>query len=310
MTDSLKGFFALVAASVIWGLSPIYYKALAHVPPIEVLSHRTLWSLVFFGSVLAFQARLFDVGRAFKGRNAALKLMLSAMLISFNWGVFIWSIQVGRTVEASLGYYIFPLISVVVGMIVFREGWQAGKLIAFGLACAAVIVLTVGLGAAPWVSIALALSFAAYGVIKKTSETGPTVGVTAEVVLLAPFALAWLAWLHLGLGQTGASDVAGGAFGTSMRDTLLLIFAGPITAAPLILFSYASRRLRFATLGLVLYLNPTLQFLVAVFIFTEPLTLWHGIALPLIWLGLAVYTVSLYASERASRRSDISSSTL
>jgi len=295
---------AVIAANVIWGLSPLYYRELAHVPPLEVLSHRTLWSLVFFGAVLALQARLVELPQATRGRGALVKLIVSACLISFNWGVFIWAIQVGRTVEASLGYYIFPVISVVVGMAVFREGMHVGKLIAFALACAAVGVLTYGLGTAPWVSILLALSFAGYGVIKRTTATGPTVSVTAEVVILSPLAVVWLVAVHM-----GAIGEGGGAFGLSTRETLLLMGSGPLTAAPLILFSYASRRLGFATLGLMLYLNPTLQFLVASLIFAEPITRWHAIALPLIWVALAIYSVEAVARDRAARKSATNAST-
>lgn len=301
MSDPVKGFLALIAANVIWGLSPLYYKELAHVPPLEVLSHRTLWSLVFFGAVLALQARLRDLLGAASSRSAVAKLVIAAALITFNWGTFIWAIQVERTVEASLGYYIFPLISVAIGMLFFAEGWQPGKVVAFGLACVAVLVLTYGLGAAPWVSILLALSFAGYGVIKRKTEAGPVVSVTAEVLILAPIALSWLLYVH--------NQPDSGAFGRDLSDSLFLALSGPLTALPLILFSYASRRLGFATLGLVLYLNPTLQFGVAVWVFAEPVTPWHGIALPLIWVALAIYSFDALARERAARRAAMSAST-
>jgi chloramphenicol-sensitive protein RarD len=300
MSDATKGFLALIAANVIWGFSPIYYKELSAVPALELLSHRTLWSLVFFGAILALQGRLGAIPAAARGRHAALKLLVGAGLISINWGLFIWAIQVERAVETSLGYYIFPLISVILGMAVFREGAQPGKIVAFCLAMGAVGVLTYGLGAAPWVSLVLAISFAGYSVIKKTTATGPTVSVTAEVLIMTPFALGWLMVVHAG----GA-----GQFGASWHDTVLLIFSGPLTAAPLILFSYASRRMGLATLGLVQYLNPTLQFLVAVLIFLEPVTRWHGIALPLIWVALAVYSVEALARERAARKAGNSAST-
>lgn len=301
MTEPQKGLFALICANLIWGLSPIYYKVLDHVPAPELLAHRTLWSLIFFGALIAVQGRLFELLAAYRGR--VWRMALAAALISFNWGAFIWAIQVERALEASLGYYIFPLISVVLGIMLFGEGRAPGKLIAFGLAMAAVTVLSLGLGAPPWVALLLALSFAGYGVLKKTSGIGPTLSVTAEVLLIAPIALGWLAAVHLGLAPGAA------VFGAGAKDSLLLAFSGPLTALPLVLFSYASRRLTLGTLGLVLYLNPTLQLLIAALLFQEPVTLWHMIAVPLIWLALAVYSVDMLRRESRARRSILSVST-
>lgn len=303
MQDSLKGLLALIAANVIWGLAPIFYKELSHVPPVELLCHRSLWSLVFFGAIVALQGRLGQVRTAFQGRLALPRVMIAATLISFNWGMFIWSIQVERAVEASLGYYIFPLISVLIGSLFFAEGWQRSKVIALALASGAVGVLTLGLGAAPWVALLLAISFACYGVLKRATPTGPVLSVTAEVTLLGPIVLAWLIWVHAS---------GGGVFGGSVFDTALLMLSGPLTATPLILFSYASRRLGFGTIGLVQYLNPTLQFGVAVLIFAEPFTRWHAIALPLIWAALAIYSAGLLwsASRSAPTRASVCDTTV
>lgn len=301
MTEPAKGLIALVAANVIWGLSPIFYKALDHVPPPELLAHRTVWSLVFFGALLALQGRLQELARAGRGPGAAWKLVASAGLISINWGLFIWAVQVGRTVETSLGYYILPIIAVALGMVVFRERAEPAKLVAFACAVLAVTVLTYGLGVVPWVPLILAVSFAIYAMIKRVTATGPVVSVTAEVVILTPFALGWLAFVH------GQGD---GAFGTAAWDTALLVASGPVTAVPLFLFSYASRRIGFGTLGLAQYINPTLQFLVAWLLFVEPVTIWHAVALPLIWFGLGVYSWAALSRERAARKPSVSAPTL
>ena len=293
MSEAVKGVAAMVAACTVWGLSGIYYKLLAHVPPVEVLAHRTLWSLVFFACVLLVQGRISLVAQALRARRSAAIIAFAAFMISLNWFVFITSIQIGQAMEASLGYYTFPLVAVVLGAIAFRERLGRAQMLAVGLAAAAVVTLTLGLGVAPWISLILATSFGLYGLAKKGLSVGPVVSVTTEVLLLSPIALAVLWVMHSG-GQ--------GAFGTTWRDSALLAFAGPLTATPLILFSYATRRVTLATVGLVQYLNPTLQFLVATFLFREMFSLWHAIAFAMIWTALAIYTTAAWRQDRAARR--------
>ncbi len=309
MTEAGKGVAAVVGACVIWGLGPIYYKLLDHVPPLEVLAHRSLWSLVFFGGVLIAQRRLAEIVRLLRRPAWAGLVALAATTISINWFFYIYAIQTGRTVEASLGYYIFPLVSVMLGVIVYREALGAAKVVAVALAALAVALLTWGLGAAPRISLVLAFSFGCYGVLKKYIDAGPVVSVTAEVLLLAPLAAMWLWGVHV-LGWTGLVGRNLATFGTSLSDSLLLMASGPLTGLPLILFSYASRRVTMATVGLVQYLNPTLQFLIATLIFAEPFTPWHAVAFPLIWVALAIYSLWALAQERSARRASRSASTL
>ncbi len=297
-----RGIAAALVANLIWGLSPLFYKALAHVPTLEVLCHRALWSFAFFGLVLAAGGRLHQLLGALGNLRAFTTVAFAASMIGINWFLFIWSIQEGRAVEASLGYYIFPLVSVVFGIVFFREGMDSARLTSFALATAAVCILTWGLGAAPYVSVALALTFGAYGVVKKYAFTGPVVSVTAEIALLAPAALIWLAGVHW-LGWAEHWGHGAGAFGRAFSDSLLLILCGPLTATPLILFSFATRQLRLATVGLLQYVNPTLQFLVAVLVFAEPFTHWHAVAFPLIWVALAIYSVAALREDRSRRRS-------
>ncbi|AHM05161.1 RarD [Roseibacterium elongatum DSM 19469] len=282
---------ALVLACVIWGLSPLFYELLAHIPPQEVLAHRTVWSLIVFAGVLALQSRLREVPRALGGLRPALAVAAAAAMISINWFLFIFAIQAGRTVEASLGYYIFPLVAVLIGAVILREGLCRAQMLAVTLAASAVIVLTVGLGAAPWISLTLAVTFGIYGLLKRMVAAGPVVSVTAEVLILLPIAVAYLAWLGAGAG----------AFGQSLGDSLLLIASGPMTATPLILFSYATKRVAMATVGLVQYLNPTLQFATAALILGEVVTPWHMIAFPIIWVALAIYSWATLRQARAPR---------
>lgn len=289
MNEAVKGFWAMVTACVIWGLSGLYYKMLDGMPPIEVLAHRTLWSFLFFAVILGLKGRLGELWIALAERRGrgALVIATAALMISANWFTFIWSVHFGHAVQASLGYYIFPLVAVVLGLIVYREALSTRQWMAVALAATAVIVLTIGLGVAPWVSLILAATFGTYGLIKKGLRAGPMVSVCAEVLLLSPVALIVLWGYHA--GWWGNAPGAG-HFGGDWKTTLLLIFSGPLTGTPLLLFAYAAQRVRMATVGLVQYLNPTLQFAVATLAFGETVTIWHAIALGLIWTALALYS--------------------
>ena len=293
MTDTSRGFAAMIAACCIWGLSSIFYKLLSHVPAAEVLAHRTLWSLAFFALVLMAQGRLRVVVQAFSGLRSVFLLLFAALMISTNWYLFIWAVQTGQATEAALGYYFFPLVSVLLGRLVFGERLNPVQMSAVILVTIAVLTLTYGLGSAPWLALVLAASFGLYGLVKKRLAVGPVVSVTAEVLSLSPLAL-FVLW------QTGNNGA--GAFGGSVQDSVLLVLAGPLTATPLILFSYAARRLSMATTGLLSYLNPTLQFFCAVVLFQEPFTGWHVQAFVLIWSALAVYSVSTFRQEKAWRK--------
>jgi chloramphenicol-sensitive protein RarD len=298
MGEPARGVAAMVAACTIWGLSALYYKLLDHVPPLEVLAHRTLWSLAFFAGVLALQGRLSGLLAAIDRPAKAARIFAAALFISCNWFLFIFSVQTGRATEASLGYYVFPLVAVLLGRVAFGERLGPRQWLAVALAAVAVTVLALGNGVAPWIALGLAGSFGLYGLMKKRLAVGPVTSVTAEVLLLAPIALAVL-WT---VGRDG------GAFGASAGDSLLLMLSGPLTAIPLMLFAYAARRVAYATVGLVQYLNPTLQFLVAVSVFGEAFGPYDAIAFPLIWAALAIYSLATLAREKAARRASSVSS--
>nr|MBA3326475.1 EamA family transporter RarD [Paracoccaceae bacterium] len=302
MSEPLKGVLAMILACTIWGLSGLFFKAIAQVPPAEVLSHRVLWSVIFLGVVLAAQGRLGElVAAAGRGRNWAV-LATTAVLIATNWFGFVFAIQSARGLEASLGYYVFPLIAVALGYLALGERFSRLQALAIALAAAAVGALSVGLGAPPWIALLLGVTFGGYGLLKNQLGLGPVISVFFETALLAPLALVWLAGLHAGVWSDPGGR-PGAFFGDDAATTALLALSGPLmTGGPLILFSYAARRIRLATLGLVQYLNPTLQFAVAVAVFGEAFTTWHAAAFPMIWVGLALYSGASWRQDRTERR--------
>ncbi len=291
LSEAAKGVAAMIGCCLIWGLSGLYYKALDHVPAFEVIAHRTVWSMVLFGLIIGSERRFVEVWRVLKTPRLVGILVIAALMISVNWSGFVISIQNGWALEASLGYYILPLVAVLLGVLVLKEPMSLAQGVAVGLATVAVLILGVGLQTPPWIALLLATTFAIYGLIKRALEIGPRLSVFIEVLLATPVALAYLIWVHQ----------AGGSFGSDLWTSLLLIGSGPMSAVPLILFTYAARRVNFGTIGLLQYLNPSLQFLVAVFVFGEVFTYWHSIALPLIWVALVIYSVSALrgASESA-----------
>ena len=288
MTAARSGVWMVLAACVVWGVAPMLYRHLGRISASEMMAHRSLWSLVIFGAMLAGQGRLAALSGLWRNPEFG-RIAVASALISFNWLVFIWAVQRGHAVEAGLAYYIFPLMAVLLGVATLGERLTRGQGLAVGLATVAVAVLTWGLGVAPWLALSLAASFAAYSRIKRGLKTAAAVTVTAEVALITPFALGWLVWLE----ATGQ-----GAFGHDLEAGLLLPVAGLITAGPLILFSWGAQRVRLSTLGLVQYLNPTLQIFCATLIMGDAFTLWHGVALALVWVALVLYSAESWRQER------------
>jgi chloramphenicol-sensitive protein RarD len=291
MHESIKGVLMMVGACCIWGLSPLFYAQLHHVPPLEILCYRGLWSLLFFAVILLAQRRFGLVFTALRDPRRLVIIATAAVMISANWFGFIFAISNGKGLEASLGYYIFPLFAVLLGRFAFAESLTRAQSVAVAIAALAVLVLAFGLGVPPWIAVGLATTFAAYGIIKKQLDLGPVVSVTAEVLLLAPLAVFWIATQGTGAGG-----------GNSIGTHLLLALSGPLTATPLIMFSYAAKRARLSTIGLVQYVNPTLQFSCAVFVFSEPFTQWHASAFPLIWTALVIYSIAAIRQDRAARK--------
>ena len=286
-SETRTGLIQGVGACLIWGLLPLYLKLLKAVPAAQVLGQRILWSLLLLAVVVLVLRRGRAILAAARGR-VLLLLTASALLISVNWLTYIWSVANGHVLDASLGYFVNPLVTVVLGVAVLRERISRVQAVAIGLAAAGVLVMAVG-GGALWISLTLALSFGVYGLIRKTVAIDALGGLTIETLILAPFAAAALAWA----GANGTS-----AWGQDWRTDALLAGTGVLTAVPLLLFASAARRLRYATVGLLQYIAPTLVFLEAVLLFGEPLRPVHVVTFGLIWVGCGLYA---WDSVRASR---------
>ena len=289
MSDTFKGIGAMVLACTVWGVSALYYKLLDDVPPLELLSHRTLWSLVFFLVILLVQGRIGVWIAVLSDRGNLQRMAIASLLIAANWFLFIFSIQIDQAMQASLGYYIFPLLSVLFGLAFFKETLKPVQWIAIGCAAAGVSILVIAQGQVPWFALAIACSFGLYGVAKKGLEVGPVLSVTTEVLILAPVAVVILGWASV----TGQAH-----FNTDIQTSALLIVSGPLTAMPLILFSYATKRVDLSTIGVLQYLNPTLQFGCAVFILSEPFGRVQMYVFSMIWVAVALYS---YGALRGSR---------
>ncbi|TPI32594.1 EamA family transporter RarD [Mesorhizobium sp. B3-2-1] len=285
-----RGFLLALGAYLLWGLLPFYMKAVAHLPLAEVIAHRIVWSVPIAAAVLIWAGRTADFKAAIRSPRTIAMAALTAALISVNWGIYVWAIAVDRTVETALGYYINPLVSVVVGALLLGERLDRLQIAAVVLAAVAVAVLTIEGGKLPWVSLALAFSFAAYGFFRKTLPIGPSQGFLLEVLLLSVPALGYITFL-IATGQDHFVSSSG-------TDTALLIGCGPVTAVPLLLFAFGAKLLRLSTIGIMQYIAPTMVFLIAVLIFDEPFGTTQAIAFALIWAALAVYSWSMLATAR------------
>jgi len=271
-----------LAAFLSWGFLPLYFKAVATVPSLEVLAHRVVWSLVFLLALTLFRGRWSSFRALFRSRRTQLTLMTTTGLIAVNWGVFIWAVANGRLVEASLGYFITPLINVLLGFVFLKERLRPMQFVAVGLATCGIVWMTANLGHPPLISMTLAVSFGFYGLLRKQVPASGIQGLTAETMMLAPVAIAWMVWR-----QREGELVF---LHTTTRLDLLLFAAGVITALPLIWFAESARRLRLATMGFLQYLAPSFQLLLAVAVFGEPFTRDHAVSFGLIWIALALYT--------------------
>ena len=279
-----------VGAYTLWGVLPLYLHLLRAVPALQVLAHRVLWSLALLAVLIAILGRVRGIVAAARGRTLLL-LGGSALMIAINWIVYIWAVQNGHVLEASLGYFINPLVNVALGFAFLGERLRRLQMAAISIAAIGVIVLAVSGGGALWLSLLLAMSFGLYGLLRKVAAIDALGGLTVETLLLAPFSIALL--VHAGQSGTGA-------FGQSGHLDLLLALAGVVTTAPLLLFAAAARRLPLATLGLLQYIAPSLQFAEAVLLFGEPVHTVHLVAFPLIWTGCALYAFDAVRAVRAT----------
>lgn len=282
------GMLYAALAFLAWGLFPLYFKALASIPAQEILAHRMVWSLAFLAAVLLWRRQWSWLAAVARRPRVLAGFAASALLLSANWGIYIWSVNHDRVVDASLGYFINPLVNVVLGFLLLKERMRPLQWSAVALAAAGVVWLTWVAGHPPWISLALGLTFGFYGLLRKTASLGALEGLSLETILLFPFAAGYLLWLAAH-GENAFTAAA------PLPQTLLAL-SGPITAIPLLAFASAARRLPLSLLGLMQYVVPTMQLLLGVWLYHEPFGTGRLVGFALIWGGLA-----LYSAEGAAR---------
>jgi chloramphenicol-sensitive protein RarD len=284
-----SGIIYAALAFFCWGLFPIYFHALGEVPPLQILAHRMLWSLAFL-LILLLLRRDWKWLQVVRQPRVFFSFVLSALLLSANWLVYIWSVMNHHVIEASLGYFINPLVNIVLGYLILKERMRPLQWAAIGVAALGVAWLTWQAGTVPWIALFLALSFGGYGLLRKTAALGPLEGLSFETIVLFPLAAGYVIWLTV-QGQNVFINTA------SDSTRWLLIMAGPLTAIPLLLFATGARKIPLSILGLLQYLSPTLQFLLGVWLFKEAFTADRLVGFVLIWSALA-----LFAGEGLLRR--------
>jgi chloramphenicol-sensitive protein RarD len=291
--EAHKGVVFALLAYGLWGFYALFFRAIDHIDLFEVVAHRAFWSVPIALGVLWALGKLSDVSLVLSDRRLVARMVLTSFFVAVNWSVMVWAVSVDRTLEASLGYYINPLLNVAIGVVLLSERLTWPQVVAVAIAAFAVAVQTLLAGVFPWVALVLAGSFACYGYLRKTLPIGPVQGFLVEALVLSVVGsgiVTWLAW-H--------SDVS---FGANPTDTLLLIACGPMTALPLMWFAAAARRIRLGTLGLLQYIAPSGLFLTAILVFGEPLDAWSLAAFVLIWVALAIYSVEAFRLDRIAQK--------
>ncbi len=289
-TGARSGLAVGLGAYALWGMMPLYFRSIGHVPPLEVIVHRVIWSVALLWVILFFRGRLPALWHTMTSLRLLWPLAISATLIAGNWLLYIWAVQNEHIVAASLGYFLSPMLNVLLGYIVLKERLNRWQWLAVAMAAVGVAVLAVGELSTLWISLCLAGSFALYGLIRKMVDTGPMVGLAAETTLLLPVSVAAFIWWY----AQGTLVFSASGSNTDM----LLLSAGAITAVPLLMFAYAVKRMAYATLGLIQYVGPTLQLMLGLFVYGEHLSTGHYAAFPLIWSGLALYSWSALRQRR------------
>ena len=289
--DTPRGFAFALTAYLLWGFLPLYMKAVNHIPALEVVAHRVIWSVPIAAVVLIWLGRTQDIRAAFRSPRTMGMALITAALITVNWLIYVWSVGAGRAVETALGYYINPLFSIFLGAVLLRERLDGRQKTAILLAVAAVGLLALETGGLPWVSVGLALTWGLYAFFKKSLPVGPNQGFFLEVLILTIPAIGFVAYTEFnGTGHFGR---------TGMTDVWLLLGCGLVTAVPLMIYANGAKLLRLSTIGIMQYIAPTMIFFIAVFIFKEPFGPYKLAAFVLIWIALAIYTSSLLRSRKA-----------
>jgi chloramphenicol-sensitive protein RarD len=292
--NSAAALIAGFAAFVTWGLVPVYWKLLREIPATQILAHRFIWTIVFLAALLTWQRRWPEVMANATSPRSALFCLSSGIMVSLNWLIFIWAVNIGRVLETSLGYFMTPIVNVLLGALVLRERLTLAQLTSILIASASVVILTIGYGHFPWIAICLCITFGFYGLLRKQSGTAAVTGLFLETTFLAPIAIAYLALLATrGTLMFGASHLTLSA---------LLLSSGVVTALPLVWFGYAARHLRLVTIGFLQYLSPSISFFLGVFLYRETFTVVHSITFSLIWIALALVSGEAFVRWRSNKR--------
>jgi chloramphenicol-sensitive protein RarD len=278
-----------LAAYGLWGVLPIYFEAIRAVPAVDIVAHRVLWSLPFLAVLVVVGGGRAKVRAAIRRPRTIAMLTLTALLIGTNWLLYVYAVTSGHILAASFGYYLNPLANVLLGRFVLREKLSGLQWTAVGIAAAGIVILAAGALSQLWLSLALCVTFALYGLFRKIVPADPLTGLAVETALLFPIAIAWLGWMAL------ASQPI---FGSSTRDLELLLLAGIVSTTPLLLFVAAAKRLAYSTMGMLQFIAPTLQFLIAVLLYREPVTMAHVIAFPAIWAALVLYAIAMLRAPK------------
>jgi len=276
-----------------WGVLPIYFKQLARVPAVDIVAHRIVWSLLFLLALLAATRGWSQVRDGIRDRRTVLLLLTTSVLIAINWLLYVYAVTSGHILAGSLGYYLNPLMNIVLGRFILKERLTGLQWAAVAIAAAGVSVLAAGAGTTLWISLTLCVTFSTYGLLRKIAKVDAIAGLSIETAILFPIAVGWLA-----LGAAAGQPV----LGANATEAWLLGLAGIVSTTPLLLFTAAARRLRYSTLGMLQFVAPTLQFLLAVALYEEAFTTAHAIAFGAIWIALVLYTTSLVRDLRAQRR--------
>ncbi|MCC5909469.1 MAG: EamA family transporter RarD [Clostridiaceae bacterium] len=280
----LTGILLAIGSFMLWGVLPLYWKLLNEIPADEILSHRIFWSFVFLIGILFYQRKLKDLKVILSDKKTLFMTILCAVTISINWFTYIWAVNSNFIVEASMGYYINPLVVVFLAMVVMKEKLELPQKISIFLAAIGVGVMTVQYGRIPWVSLILAISFGLYGLFKKLTKIDSIRGLALETFIIMPIALGYILFKQI----TGV-----GALGTiSLTTFLILTLSGVVTATPLLMFAEAAKRVPLSMVGFAQYISPTISLMIGVFIFKEDFTKIHFISFSLIWTGLIIYSIS------------------
>jgi len=292
-SESTSGVVYAALAFAIWGLIPVYWKALDAVPALEITMHRVIWSFLFLVGLILVQRRRHEFLEVLKNGRMLLTLLSTAIIVSVNWLLYIWAVNNHYLLQASLGYYINPLVNVVLGLVFLRERLRRPQILAVMLAAGGVMYLTISYGEFPWISITLALSFGFYGLIRKVAPVGALVGLAVETMLLSPPALIYLIYLN----SLGTDSI----FRVSLKLDLLLIGCAPLTVAPLLFFTLGAKRLYLSTLGLMQYIGPSGMFLLAVFYYNESFSAAQVWTFVSIWTALVIYSTDSVIYYRRKR---------